>query len=281
MSPLRLVFLTSAAMLSFAANSLLCRLALRHTTIDAATFTTVRLVAGALMLWAVTHFTRRGEVEKARGNWISAVALFVYAIGFSFAYARLPAGTGALVLIGAVQVTMISYGLAKGERFSGPQTLGLAMAVAGLVGLFLPGVSAPSLGGSLCMLSSGVGWGVYSVRGRGAAHPTDVTTGNFLRAAPVSIAVSSVSYAHVSFDHAGFWYAVISGALTSALGYIIWYTALPMLKTTTASTAQLSVPVLTALGGILFLGETLTLRLALASAAILSGIALVVLARRR
>ena len=144
MSPLRLVLLTTAAMLSFATNSLLCRLALKHTAIDAGSFTTVRLIAGALMLWVVTHFTRRGEA-RAKGNWISAIALFVYAIGFSFAYVSLPAGTGALVLIGAVQVTMISYGLAKGERFSAVQTLGLAMAVAGLVGLFLPGVSAPPL----------------------------------------------------------------------------------------------------------------------------------------
>ncbi|HSI14894.1 MAG TPA: DMT family transporter [Chthoniobacter sp.] len=276
----RLVFLTSAAMLSFAANSLLCRLALKHTGIDAASFTTVRLVAGALMLWAVARFTRRGK-EAGRGNWISAVALFVYAIGFSFAYASLPAGTGALVLIAAVQVTMISYGLAKGERFSGAQTLGLAIAVTGLVGLFLPGVSAPPLLGSLLMLSAGVGWGVYSIRGRGAAHPIDVTTGNFVRAVPIAIGASLLLRSHASFDLAGVVYAILSGALTSGLGYVIWYTALPWLKTTTASTAQLSVPVLTALGGILFLGETLTLRLALASAAILSGIALVVLTRRR
>ena len=266
-------------MLSFATNSLLCRLALKHTTIDAASFTTVRLVAGAVMLWAVTRLTRQGEVAK--GNWISAFALFVYAIGFSFAYASLPAGTGALVLIGAVQVTMISYGLAKGERFCGSQTLGLAMAVAGLVGLFLPGVSAPPLWGSLLMLSAGVGWGVYSVRGKSAAHPIDVTTGNFLLAAPIAIGASAVLHARASFDHAGVGYAAISGALTSGLGYIVWYTALPSLKTTTAATAQLTVPVLTAMGGILFLGETMTLRLALASAAILSGIALVVLARRR
>lgn len=279
MSPLRIVFLTSAAMLSFAANSLLCRVALNHTAIDAANFTTVRLAAGALMLWVVTRLTRKGELAK--GNWLSALALFVYAIGFSFAYAKLPAGTGALVLIGGVQITMISYALAKGERFAGWQSFGLALAVAGLLGLFLPGVSAPPFWGSLCMLSAGVGWGVYSVRGRGAAHPTDVTAGNFLRAAPVAICVSLLLGRHASFDAAGVWYAVISGAVTSALGYIVWYTALPLLKTSTASTAQLSVPVLTALGGIAFLGETMTLRLALASVAILSGIALVVLTRRR
>jgi drug/metabolite transporter (DMT)-like permease len=155
------------------------------------------------------------------------------------------------------------------------------MAVAGLVGLFLPGVSAPPLWGSLVMLSSGAGWGVYSVRGRGAAHPIDVTTGNFLRAAPITLVASLFLRSHVSLDQVGVWCAAISGALTSGLGYVVWYTALPSLKTTTASTAQLSVPVLTAVGGILFLGETMTLRLALASVAILSGIAFVVLARRR
>ena len=264
-------------MTAFAGNSLLCRLALKHTSIDATSFTTIRLISGALVLWLVTR--RYRGLQAGGGNWLSALALFFYAAGFSFAYVTLPAASGALLLFGAVQATMIGYGIWSGERLRRLQLVGLALALSGLLGLLLPGLSAPPLYGSVLMLGAGLAWGIYSLRGKGAGDPTRVTAGNFLRAAPVAIALSlfMFSFKGASLDAAGFWYAVSSGALTSGIGYAIWYAALPALKATNAATVQLSVPVIAALGGIAFLGEPITLRLGLASAAILGGIALVVL----
>ena len=270
-------------MTAFAGNSLLCRLALKNTAIDAASFTAIRMVSGALVLWLVTRQFRPGQPGQiGKGNWPSALALFAYAAAFSFAYMSLPTGTGALLLFGAVQATMIGYGLWSGERLRPPQLAGLTLALGGLLGLLLPGASAPPLGGSVLMISAGIAWGIYSLRGKSAGDPTRVTAGNFLRAAPFAIALSlfMFTFKGASLDAAGFCYAVASGAVTSGIGYAIWYTALPALKATTAATVQLSVPVIAALGGIALLGEPVTLRLVLASSAILGGIALVVLQKR-
>lgn len=278
MSYARIIGLTSMAMIAFASNSLLCRLALKHTSIDPASFTTIRLVSGALMLWLLVRM--KHTLPTGKGDWFSAFALFVYAAGFSFAYVSLPAATGALLLFGAVQATMIGHGLWKGERLSGLQPIGLFLALGGLVGLLLPGLSAPPLAGSVLMLGAGVAWGIYSLRGRGVDDPTRVTAGNFLRTIPISVVLSLFMIDYISLDGAGFWYAVASGALASGVGYAIWYTALPVLKNTSAATVQLSVPVIAALGGIAFLGEPMTLRLVLASAVILGGIALVILQKR-
>ena len=278
MSFIRIVAPISLAMIAFAGNSLLCRVALKHTSIDAASFTTIRLISGAVMLWLIVRMSRGTHTGK--GNWLSAFALFIYAAGFSFAYVSLPTATGALLLFGAVQATMIGHGIWAGERLLRLQLIGLVLALAGLVGLLLPGLSAPPLFGSLLMLSAGVAWGVYSLRGKGAGDPTRVTAGNFLRAAPIAAALSLLMHDGASLDDAGFWYAVSSGALTSGIGYAIWYTALPTLKATNAATVQLSVPVIAALGGIVFLGESLTVRLVLASVAILGGIALVILEKK-
>lgn len=278
MSYTRIVVLTSLAMIAFACNSLLCRVALIHTSIDPASFTAIRLISGAMMLWLVVQI--RSGTQISRGNWISAFALFTYAAGFSFAYVFLPAATGALLLFGAVQVTMIGYGIWTGERLLKLQILGLTLAFGGLVGLLLPGLSAPPLSGSILMLVSGIAWGIYSLRGKGVGDPTKVTAGNFLRAAPIAAVLSLLMLKGSSLDAAGFWYAVSSGALASGLGYAIWYTVLPALKATNASTVQLSVPVIAALGGVVFLSEPITLRLALASVAILGGIALVILEKQ-
>jgi drug/metabolite transporter (DMT)-like permease len=280
MSTARTLALTALAMTAFAGNSLLCRLALKHTSIDATSFTTIRLLSGALVLWLIARNYR--STQAGTGSWPSALALFAYAAGFSFAYVSLPTATGALLLFGAVQATMIGYGLCKGERFSRLQLAGLLLAFGGIVGLLLPGLAAPPLVGALLMLGAGVAWGVYSLRGKGAGDPTRVTAGNFLRAVPLAIALSLFMFTlkDASLDAAGVAYAVASGALTSGLGYALWYAVLPALKATTAATVQLSVPVLAALGGIAFLGEPVTARLALASAAILGGIALVVLRKR-
>ncbi|MDF1552283.1 MAG: EamA family transporter [Deferrisomatales bacterium] len=230
------------------------------------------------MLWLVVR--ARGGTLAGSGNWGSALALFAYAAGFSFAYMGLPASTGALLLFGAVQATMIGYGAWAGERLRRGQLLGVLLAFGGLVGLLLPGLSAPPLVGSVLMLGAGAAWGVYSLRGEGAGDPTRVTGGNFVRAVPLSVALSVVTVKGVSLDPAGVGYAVASGALASGMGYAVWYTALPSLKATSAATVQLSVPVIAALGGIVFLGESLTLRLVLASVAILGGIALVILEKQ-
>jgi len=267
--------LTLLAMIAFAGNSLLCRLALQQTAIDPASFTSIRIFSGALTLWLIVRL--RGSNHSSAGSWPSALALFAYATTFSYAYVSLPAATGALLLFGAVQATMIGHGLWAGERFRLRQSAGLALALGGLVGLLLPGLSAPPLSAALLMLGAGAAWGVYSLRGKGAGDATCVTAGNFLRAVPMAVLLGLAALPWSSLDLAGFWYAESSGALASGVGYTIWYMALRGLKATSAATVQLSVPVITAVGGIVFLGEAISLRLLITSAAILGGIALVVI----
>ncbi|PKG01164.1 EamA/RhaT family transporter [Alcanivorax sp. 97CO-6] len=277
MSAKRSLVLTALAMLAFAANSVLCRLALREGAIDAASFTAVRLLSGALML-ALILLLRDRQVKAmvTQGNHGSALALFVYAAGFSLAYVALATGTGALLLFGAVQATMVGVGLYRGERLARAQWLGLALALSGLVALMLPGATAPPLAAAIVMLVAGAAWGVYSLRGKGAADATAVTAGNFLRALiwllPLALFAWPSQWPKVS----GLVYAALSGALASGAGYATWYLALRGLASSTAATVQLSVPVLAALAGVLWMDEALTLRLVLASAAILGGITLVI-----
>ena len=280
----RLVGLVALTLLAFAGNSLLCRAALASTRIDAASFTTLRIVSGALVLWLIVRVrdrAQRGSGVGLGGSWPSAFALFAYAAAFSFAYTDLPAGTGALLLFGAVQATMIGWGLRAGERLHLRQWTGLALACGGLVALLLPGLAAPPLRGALLMLFAGAAWGAYSLRGRGGGDALRATAGNFVRAIPFAFATSLAALPLAVLDGAGVGYAVASGALTSGVGYAIWYTALPALPATHAATVQLSVPVIAALGGVALLGETVSWRLLLAAAAILGGIALVIVARRR
>jgi drug/metabolite transporter (DMT)-like permease len=279
--PSRLFLLTLLAMIAFASNSLLCRLALKQTGIDAASFTFIRIVSGAVVLWIIVGIRTGAQRAPLQGNWTSALALFAYAAAFSFAYISLPAATGALLLFGAVQATMTLWGLSKGETLHARQLFGLALALAGLIALLFPGLSAPPLGGAILMLAAGIAWGVYSLRGKGTSDAISATAGNFLRAV-LPAAVLSVTLIHwMRMDRAGIVYATLSGAIASGLGYVIWYSALPGLKAASAATVQLSVPVLAAAGGILLLGEPLTLRFVLASIAILGGIALVVAAQRQ
>jgi len=276
MSQTRIITLTSVAMIAFAGNSLLCRAALKHTSIDPASFTTIRLLSGIVILGLIVQIRKN---RPGGGSWLSGLALFTYAAGFSYAYVSLPAATGALLLFGAVQATMIGYGIWAGERLRRGQLIGLALAIGGLVGLLLPGLSTPPLHGSILMLGAGVAWGIYSLRGKGAKDPIAATAGNFLRAIPFALIVSLFMIKRNSLDGMGICYAIASGALASGVGYAIWYTALPALKATKAATVQLSVPVITALGGITLLGEPITLRIMMASAAILGGIALVIAER--
>ena len=277
--PGRVAALTALALCAFAGNSLLCRLALSHTTIDAASFTAVRIVSGALMLLLIVQL--RAAPKHGAGSWPSALALFVYAAGFSFAYVRLTAGTGALLLFGAVQATMITVGVVRGERLSAVQSAGLLLAYTGLLFLVLPGLTSPPLLSAALMIAAGMAWGVYSLRGKGAGDPIAVTTGNFVRAVPMALIVSAASLGHRSFDTTGVLCAVASGAIASGIGYAVWYTALRDLRATTAATVQLSVPVIAAAGGVVLLREPLTARLATAAFAILGGVALVVLTRVR
>jgi drug/metabolite transporter (DMT)-like permease len=236
------------------------------------------LAAGAVTLWLLVRL--RGGTPQAAGNWVSAFALFAYAAAFSLAYVQLGAGTGALLLFGAVQATMIGFSLFKGERLRRMQCVGLACALAGLAGLLLPGLSAPPLSGSLLMLVAGIAWGVYSLRGQGRGDPLRVTAGNFLRAVAFAALLSAWMFRHTSVDAAGVGYALASGAVASGVGYAIWYSALPHLRVATAATVQLSVPLIAAVGGAALLGESPTLRLTLAAIAILGGIALVIGTKR-
>ena len=282
----RIATLTALALLAFAGNSLLCRLALRDTGIDAVSFTTLRLAAGALVLGLLVLWRRDAAAPAwpwQAGDWPSALALFVYAAGFSLAYIHLSTATGALLLFGTVQTTMIGWGLWRGERLAPQQWLGLAAASAGLVWLLLPGLATPSPSAAVLMAGAGIAWAVYTLRGRGAGDATAVTAGNFLRTVPLALVLSALAallLAPPRWDAAGAALALVSGGITSGLGYAVWYTALRSLSATRAAILQLSVPALAALGGVLLLGEPLTAHLLGASVAVLGGVALVITGRR-
>ncbi|SFQ14323.1 DMT family transporter [Ralstonia sp. NFACC01] len=275
---LRTVLLTSITMVAFASNSLLCRLALQHAAIDAASFSSIRLVSGAVVL-AVLARASAGRAAPARVDWAAATMLFLYVAFFSFAYLTLSAGTGALILFGAVQLTMLAAGLRAGERFDALGWAGFALAAGGLVYLVSPGVTAPTPLGAALMTVAGVAWGVYSLRGRGLDNPLAATASNFLRAAPMALALSLLLYGRAHASPAGILLALAAGALTSGIGYVLWYAALKGLSAIRAAAVQLSVPPIAAFGAVLFLAEPLTPRLAAASAAILGGIALVLASR--
>ena len=272
---MRVFVLTSLAMVAFAGNSLLCRIALKGTDIDAASFTSIRIISGALVLYLIARARR--ESPHTSGDWTSALALFCYAAAFSFAYVNLSVAIGALLLFGAVQVTMIGYGISTGERLVLRQSAGLVLAFGGLLGLLLPGLSAPPPGGAALMLAAGVAWGIYSIRGKGGGDATCTTAGNFLRAAPLAVGLNLAMLPESQPATLGIACAMASGALTSGIGYAVWYSAIRGLKATHAATVQLSVPVIAAAGGIVFLGEDISARLVIASAAILGGVAFVVI----
>ncbi|SDU29830.1 EamA family transporter [Geopseudomonas guangdongensis] len=274
----RLALLVALAMLAFAGNSLLCRIALREAHIDAASFTVLRLTSGALALWLIVRL-RRPAGGALGGSLPSALALFVYATGFSWAYLQLSAATGALLLFGAVQASMILWGLWRGERLGIGQWGGLLLAALGLAVLLLPGAGAPPAPAALVMLLAGVAWGVYSLRGRGAGDAGAETAGNFVRSLPLAGGLALLAWPSAQLSGTGVLLALLSGALTSGLGYALWYAALPALRATQAATVQLSVPLLTALLGALLLGEPVELRLLLAGVLVLGGIAWVLLGR--
>ncbi len=281
---LRPLLLTITALIAFAANSVLCRLALGDGAIDAWSFTAVRLGAGALTLVALVAL-RRLPSEPTAGSRRGAFFLILYALPFSFAYLALDTGTGALLLFGAVQLTMIGLGWRGGERPAALEWLGLLGAAAGVMYLVSPGVTAPDPIGAAVMVLAGVGWGLYSVAGKSAGqsggNPTVVTAANFRRAALVVVPLSVVAIPWMQLSLQGVLLATASGALASGLGYSIWYAALQHLSATRAALVQLAVPALAAGGGVLLVDEQITMRLAVASAVILGSIALGTVGRGR
>jgi drug/metabolite transporter (DMT)-like permease len=276
--------LTAVAMLAFAANSLLAREALGTVSIEAAGYTAVRIVSGALVLYGLM---RRGQIQSASvdralpGDWWAAAALFVYAIAFSAAYLSLGAATGALILFSSVQASMLAFGLFKGDRPSLQEVIGFAIAFAAFVYLILPGVGRPDLVGSLLMIASGMAWAVYTLRGRGSRDPIGETAGNFVRASVFCLPLAGFALVYETATLAGVLLALGSGIVASGLGYSVWYRALRGLTTFQAALIQLSVPVIAALGAILFLNERLTLHFVVAAAFVIGGIAFAILAKQK
>ena len=273
------VIYTSVAMIAFAGNSLICRFALRDHTIDPASFTAVRLGAGAITLLIISWLARRSGPFHGHGSWFSAVLLFTYALGFSYAYLWLSAGVGALILFGFVQVTMILAGLFSGDRPSASEWLGWSLACSGLVWLLLPGADAPSLQGAVLMATAGVAWGLYSVRGRAVKDALSATTVNFTYCLPMVAILVAITVNSASISILGFTLAIASGAITSGIGYIVWYAALDYLQPMRAALVQLSVPAIAAVGGILLLTEPVSLQFLLSASLVVGGIGLAVIRR--
>lgn len=275
------VVLTAVTLIAFAANSLLCRMALGGHLIDPVSFTTIRLVSGALALITISRVFGESKMpQKIKGSWGSGLALFAYAAAFSLSYVSLSTGIGALILFGSVQMTMIGAALKSGEKIGPMQWVGSVAAICGLIYLVLPGISAPDPLGAILMCVSGIAWGVYSIRGKGVSSPVTMTAGNFTRSAPMAVIASVVAFSSVHLITFGILLALISGVVTSGLGYVLWYKTLRSLTTTQASVVQLVVPVLAAFGGVAFLSEQVSARLIVASAMILGGVALAVVKRK-
>ena len=269
---LRVAGLTILALVAFAGNSVLCRLALSDSSIDAASFTTVRLVSGAVALLIILSATSRGTRPASYGSWMSAAMLFLYAACFSFAYISLDTGVGALILFGMVQATMVAGALMAGDRPTVAEWIGWLLAIGGFVYLVSPGLTAPSPGGSALMAIAGIAWGVYSLRGRNESFALAGTTYNFVRSVPLVLVVSAFSLQDLHLTTSGVVLAILSGAITSGVGYAVWYTALQSISSMQAAMVQLSVPILAAAGGVLFLAEVVSLRLIVSGLLILGGI---------
>lgn len=277
---MRTLLYAGLAMLAFAANSVLCRVALRQGLIDPASFSTIRIATGAAMLLLVGA-GRGGPVLPARGFFLTSCLLALYAVPFSFAYVRLSTGTGALILFGCVQITMLLGALRAGEKVLLVQGAGLAAALVGLILLVLPTLATPSLAAALLMALAGVAWGLYSWRGKGSADPLAATTANFVGALPLVLIAAAALRGSLHFSARGVALSAVSGALASGLGYVAWYAALRRLTGLQASVIQLCVPVLAALGGVILLAESFSARLVLATVLVLGGIALAVVGRER
>jgi drug/metabolite transporter (DMT)-like permease len=278
---MKVFFYTGFALVCFALNSILCRLALGQNLIDAPSFMTIRIGSGAITLLLIVSFFKNKNAEGIKGNWLSAFFLFAYAICFSFAYNELTTATGALILFGTVQATMIILALIKGERPNTFEWFGLLVAVGGLIYLVSPGLSAPPVFSACLMACAGIAWGFYTLRGKGSANPLADTTGNFLRAVPFVVISALPFIRQTHFSTNGILYAVLSGAIASGIGYAVWYAALKFHTATRAAVLQLSVPIIAAIGGILLLSESVSMRLLISAILILGGIGAVILSKRK
>ena len=276
---LNTLFLTGLALVAFAGNSVLCRVALGEPAIDASTFTVIRLLSGTIVLLGILQLTGRSNGVHTKGDWQASFMLFLYAVTFSFAYRTLETGTGALILFGSVQITIILMSLISGNRLLVAEWIGICLAFGGFVYLAMPGVATPSVGGFALMTIAGIAWGIYTLNGRSSANPLHDTTFNFLRTTPFALVllIMAIHSSHYSLN--GLLLAVLSGGVASGLGYTIWYMALGGLSVTQAAVVQLLVPVIAALGGVVFLAEAITLRVSLSGLMILGGILLVFIGR--
>ena len=271
---------TFLALIAFAGNSILCRYALAESQIDAASFTVIRIISGAAVLALLVKIYVANSSIKSSGNWLGATTLFVYAAGFSFAYLELDTGIGALILFTCVQLTMIFYTLAKGNRLSTIEWVGLAMAFFGFVYLVSPGVAAPSILGAGLMSCAGVAWGAYTINGKGSSTPLLDTTGNFIRASLIAVLLIPMIIFQNQAGWQGVLLAIVSGAITSGVGYAIWYLVLPNLTATVAAVSQLTVPIIAGFGGWLLLSEEPSERLSLSTVFILLGVIIVIYAKK-
>ena len=283
----RIILFTTFALIAFAANSVLNRLALGANTIDASSYIAIRLISGAITLAIINSINKNefNSIKKAFINpnlmaFLPAFYLFLYGISFSFAYRSLNSGTGAFILFGTVQITMLSNALIKGERPPLAEWAGLIIAISGLIYLVFPGLSAPDPIGAFLMLIAGISWGFYTLKGRGIRDPLETTALNFIRSVPMILAVNLFTFNNAHFSTEGVIYAFISGAITSGVGYSIWYAALRGLTTTQAALLQLFVPIIAALGGIIFLSESITIRLIYAGLLIISGVVLALFGKK-
>lgn len=276
---LKTTILTGLALIAFAANSVLCRLALDKEAIDAASFTTIRLLSGSIVLLIIVFSARNISQAPTKGSWFSGFMLFTYAVTFSYAYISLDTGTGALILFGSVQITMIIQSLISGSKLHNTEWLGIVLAFTGFVYLILPGVTAPSTTGFLLMTAAGIAWGIYTLKGHGSSNPLTDTAYNFLRTTPAIALLAIVTISNAKYSTEGVLLALLSGGITSGIGYTIWYIALAGLTSTQAAVLQLSVPVIAAFGGVLFVTETVTMRLIISSAMVLGGILMVILGK--
>ncbi len=270
---------TVFALLAFAGNSVLCRLALGENAIDAASFTTIRLLSGIAILMVVVAITKKPKKSQPKGSWLAASMLFVYALAFSYGYLSLDTGTGALILFAAVQITMIAVGVVSGNRLHFAEWLGLFIAFSGFVYLILPSVTTPSLTGFLLMTLSGIAWGGYTLVGRSSTQPLADTAYNFLRTSPFVLILLVFTLQDAEITQQGVLLAIVSGAIASGAGYAVWYFALRGLSVTQAAVVQLFVPIIAAVGGVIVAQEAITLRLAESSALVLGGILMVILGR--
>jgi drug/metabolite transporter (DMT)-like permease len=280
------LFFTACALIAFAANSVLCRLALGGETIDAASFTIIRLLSGAIALIIILKLsnTLNGtpgskKTSASKGSWTAAVMLFLYAVTFSYAYITLDTGTGALILFGTVQITIILVTIFSGGRLHATEWAGTLIAFSGFVYLVLPNVSTPSFSGFILMTISGIGWGIYTLKGRGSKNPLADTTKNFYLTIPLVIVLALLTFQNLNITTEGILLAIASGAIASGMGYTIWYIALAGLSATQAGVVQLLVPVIAAFGGVIFISESISFRLTISALFILGGILIVVLGR--